>query len=137
MVDALRRAGELVKPSGCVIDLHPTSAPALVLVGDAVAGAVDTGSAKVRHQSATDAVAAAVRQRLLTIDDTTEFDFLVYADSIEELQHHIHDDWREGDIGDVTYGRAEALLAATPGLRPRVRVRERIVTNRLLPALQI
>ena len=130
MVDALRRAVEMVTPSGCVIDLHPTSAPALVLVGDAVAGEVDTGNAKVRHQSASDAVAAAVRHRLLTIADTTEFDFSVYAGSIEELQQHIHDDWREGHIGNVTYGRAEALVKAS-GSEPRVR--ERIVINRLLP----
>jgi hypothetical protein len=132
MVDALRRARELLKTSGFVIDMHPTAAPALVLVGDAVAGEVDTGNAKVRHQSATDAIAAATRIRLLAVDDTAEFDFSVYADSIEELQEHIHDDWREGHIGNVTYGRAETLLKNTPAQRPRVR--ERIVINRLLPA---
>ena len=122
MVDALRRARELVTPSGCVIDLHPTAAPALVLVGDVVAGEVDTGSAKVRHQSATDAVAAAVRHQLFTVNDTTEFDFSIYADSIEELQQHIHEDWREGHIGNVTYGRAETLLKTAPGRQPRVGV---------------
>ena len=132
MVDALKRARELVTASGCVIDLHPTAAPALVLVGDALAGEVDTGNAKVRHQSATDAVAAAIRLQLFTREDATEFDFSIYADSIEELQQHIHDDWREGHIGNVTYGRAEALRQASPGQRPRVR--ERVVINRLRPA---
>lgn len=130
MVDALRRARELLKTTGCVIDLHPTAAPALVLVGDAVAGEVDTGNAKVRHQSATDAVAAAIRLGLLALVDTTEFDFSIYADSLDELQEHIHEDWREGNIGNVTYGRAEALLKGTPAQRPRVR--ERIVINFLL-----
>lgn len=131
MVDALRRARELVVPSGLLIDLHPTAAPAVVLVGDAVAGEVDTGNAKVRHQSATDAVAAALRLRLLALDDTAEFDFSVYAETIEELQQYIHDEWREGHIGNVTYGRAEALLKAAPSQRPRVR--ERIVINHLRP----
>ena len=131
MVDALRRACELVTPSGCVIDLHPTPVPAMVLIGDQVAGKVDTGSAKIRHQSASDAVAAAVRIGLLTIADSTEFDFSVYAATVAELQQHIHDDWREGNIGNITYGRAEALLAARPHEQPRVR--ERIVINRLLP----
>jgi hypothetical protein len=130
MVDALRRARELVTPTGCVVDIHPTAAPALVLVGVAVPGEVDTGNAKVRHQSATDAVAAAVRLGLFTIADTTEFDFSVYAGSIEELQQHIHDDWREGNIGNITYGRAEALVKAMPSHRPHVR--ERVVINRLL-----
>jgi hypothetical protein len=132
MVDALQRARDLITETGCVVDLHPTAAPALILVGDAVAGQVDTGNAKVRHQSATDAVAAAIRIRLLALVDTTEFDFSVYADSVEELQQHIHDDWREGNIGNVTYRRAEALLQAGPGPRPRVR--ERIVINRLIRA---
>jgi hypothetical protein len=131
MVDALRRARELVTAAGCVIDLHPTSVPALILVGDEIAGEVDTGGAKLRHQSATDAVAAAVRERLFTVDDTTEFDYSVYADTLVELQQHIHDDWREGHIGEATYGLSEVLLAGTPGARPRVR--ERVVINRLRP----
>jgi hypothetical protein len=131
MVDALRRARELVASGGCVIDLHPTAAPALVLVGDAVAGEVETGNAKVRHQSATDAVAAAIRLKMFTRDDSGEFDYSIYADSVEELQQHIHDDWREGHIGNVTYGRAEALLKTATGQRPRVR--ERVVINRLRP----
>ena len=131
MVDALRRAGELITTSGCVIDLHPTAAPALVLVGEAVAGEIDTGNAKVRHQNATDAVAAAVRVGLFAVADTTEFYFSVYADTLAEAQQHIHDDWREGNIGNITYARAEALLGRNPGSRPRIR--ERVVINRLRP----
>jgi hypothetical protein len=129
MVDALRRARELVTSGGCVIDLHPTSVPALILVGDRTSGEVDTGSAKERHQLATDAVAAAVRERLFTLEDTTEFDFSAYADTLAELQQHIHEDWREGHIGDATYRLTEELLGGTPGARPRVR--ERVVINRL------
>lgn len=131
MVDALRHARELVVATGCVIDLHPTAAPALVLVGDAIGGEVDTGGAKIRHQSATDAVAAAVRGGLVTVEDSTEFDFSVYADTLDELQQHIHDEWREGHIGDVTFANTQAILQATPGQRPRVR--ERVVISRLVP----
>jgi hypothetical protein len=131
MVDALRRARELVSPAGCVIDLRPTSAPALVLVGHRVGGEVDTGGAKLRHQAATDAVLAAVGERLFSVDDTTEFDFSVYADTLDELQQHIHDDWREGHIGEATYASTEVLLRNTPGARPRVC--ERVLINRLRP----
>ena len=131
MVDALRRARALVTKTGCVIDLHPTASAALILVGDAVGGSVDTGGAKGRHQAATDAVAAAVRERLFTVDDTTEFDFSVYGDTLEELQQHIHDDWCEGHIGDVTFAKTQAILRTTPGIRPRVC--ERVVISRLVP----
>jgi hypothetical protein len=130
MVDALRRARRLVAHTGCLIELHPTSTPALVLIGDAIAGEVDTGGAKARHQAASDAVTAAVGQRLLVLGDTVEFDFSVYADTIDELQQHIHDDWREGHIGDVTFANALKMLRAT-GARPRVR--ERVVISRLRP----
>ena len=129
MVDALRRIRGLVSTTGCVIDLHPTSAPALVLVGQRVGGEVDTGGAKLRHQAATDAVLAAVRERLVSVDDTSEFDFSVYADTLDELQQHIHDDWREGHIGEATYASTAALLCGTSGARPRVC--ERVVINRL------
>lgn len=131
MVDALKRARELITTSGYVVDLHPTAAPALVLAGETIAGEVDTGNAKVRHQNATDAIAAAVRLRLFEVTDTSEFDFSIYADTLDELQQHIHDDWREGNIGNVTFDRAQALLKAAPGTRPRVR--ERIVINLLKP----
>ena len=131
MVDALRRARELVTEAGCVVDLHPTPAPALILVSGRTGGEVDTGSAKQRHQAATDAVATAVRERLFIVDDTTEFDFSAYADTLDELQQHIHDDWREGHIGDATCAAPELLLGSTPGARPRVR--ERVVINRLRP----
>jgi hypothetical protein len=132
MVDALSRARELVVTTGCVLDLHPTAAPALVQAGDAVGGQVDTGNAQVRHQNATDAVAAAVRLGLFAVADTTEFDFFIYADTREELQQHIHDEWREGNIGNIAYDRTQALLRAAPGTRPRVR--ERIVIDRLVAA---
>ena len=130
MVDALKRARALVSPTGCVIDLHPTSAAALILVGDTVGGPVDTGGAKGRHQAATDAVAAAVRDRVFSVHDTTEFDFSVYADTLDELQQHIHDDWCEGHIGDATFAKAQALVRTVPG---RPCVRERVVINRLIP----
>lgn len=129
MVDALRRARELVVTTGRVIDMHPTAAPALVVVGDVIGGEVDTGNAKVRHQSATDAVAAARRLGLFVVEDSAEFDFSIYADTLDELQQHIHDEWREGHIGNVTFARAEALMRAAPGRRPSVR--ERVVISRL------
>jgi hypothetical protein len=133
MVDALRRARELVTPNGCVIDLHPTSAPALVMVGDRVGGEVDTGTTKVRHQSATDAVTAAIQRRLFIVDDTAEFDYSVYADTLHELQQHVHDEWQEGHIGEATFAATLALLDGMPGARPQVR--ERVVINRLRPGV--
>lgn len=131
MVDALRRAHHLVKASGWVIDLHPTEDPAVIMVADACAGAVDTGGAKGRHRAATKAIAAAAREGLYAIEDSTEFDFSAYADSLDELQQHIVDDWLEARIGDATMAEARRLLGGAPGVNPRVR--ERVVITRLRP----
>lgn len=131
MVDALRRAREWVAAGGWVIDIHPTAAPAVVLVGDAAAGPVETGGAKDRHQAATDAVATAVRDGLFTLEDSTEFDFSVYADTLDELQQHSHDEWREGHIGDITFANAQRLLRTDPAAK--LRVHERVSASRLVP----
>src|SRR5690349_13843038 len=131
MVDALKRARQWVTDSGCVVDLHPTAAAALVLVGHQVGGEVHNGNARDRHQAATDAISAAIRDRLFTLESSTEFDYSVYADSLEELQQHIHDEWREGHIGEMTFAHSQALLRADPTQKPRVR--ERVSAWRLVP----
>jgi len=131
MVDALRRARGWLRRTGFLIDLHPTSAVAAVVVGGTIAGPLQTGSAPTRHQEATDAIASVVRERLFTLDDEMDFEFSTYADTLEELQEHILEDRRESRIGDDTMVRAQVLLDNAPGVRPRVR--ERVSASRLLP----
>ena len=130
MVDALRRARGWLRRTGLLIDLHPTSAIAAVIVGDTIAGPLQTGSAPTRHQEATDAIASVVRERFFTQDDEMEFEFSTYADTLDELQEHV-EDRRESRIGDDTMVRAQALLHRAPGARPRVR--ETVPASRLLP----
>jgi hypothetical protein len=131
MVDALRRARRWLRRTGFLVDLHPTSAAAVVIVGDTIAGPLQTGSAPSRHQAASDAITSVVRESLYTKDDEMEFEHSTYAETLEELQEHVLEDWCEGRIGDDTMARARALLQDAPGVRPRVR--ERVSASRLLP----
>ena len=126
MVDALRRAHSLVRGSGRVVDLHPTAEQAVVLVDDVAVGVVDAGDGPQRHQAATDAIEAAVAAGLFVVQRAFEFDFSVYADSIDELQEHIVEDWRDACISDEAMVRARRLLLETPTGRARVRERVRI-----------
>ncbi|HUE90314.1 MAG TPA: hypothetical protein VMO26_29880 [Vicinamibacterales bacterium] len=126
MVDALRRAREMTRPDGCVIDLHPTAERAGVLVGNTAAGVVSAGDAPERHQAASDAIDTVVAGGLFVLQRGFEFDFSVYADTIDELQEHILEDWRNARIDDETMARARMLLKAAPTIRPRVRERIRI-----------
>lgn len=131
MVDALKRVRGWLAPHGVVVDLHPTATVATILVGDALAGPIDPGGATERHQAATDAIASAEAEGLFAIEESVEFDFSTYADSIDELNDHILEDWREARIGDRTLARARALRVATPDRK--VRVRERVSASRLRP----
>ena len=132
MVDALSRARGWLRRTGCVIDLHPTPAIAAVVVGDTIAGPLETGSASTRHQEATDAITSVIRERLFTRDDEMEFEYSTYAETLEELQQHILKSRRESRIGDDTMARAQVLLRNVPGVRPRVL--ERVSASRLSPS---
>ena len=129
MVDALKRVSGWIRPGGFVVDIHPTAAIATIIVGNIVAGPIDPGGATERHRAATDAIARAVADRLFTIADSVEFSFSTYADSLEELNDHIVEDWREARIGDETLACAFALVHDMP--TARVRVLERVVAARL------
>jgi len=129
MVHALRRVHGLVKPSGFVVDIHPTPDFAVMLIGDTTAGVVESPAGAARHQAAADAVAVAAREGWFAVEDASEFDFYTHGDSIEELRDFILANWRDSVIDDETIARARQLL--TPGVRPRVR--ERVAICRLRP----
>ena len=94
MVDALRMAREWIVPSGTVIDLHPTAAPATVHVGHRLAGPINPEGATTRHQGATETIIATVRERLFTVEDIFEFEFSTHADSLEELDEYMIENFR-------------------------------------------
>jgi hypothetical protein len=120
MVDALRRARELVTADGWIVDIHPTAAVARVEVGARVIGPIESGDAPSRHQAATRAIETAVADRILRLERSLEFDFYTYGDSIEELAEYIHDEWRNARIPDETIARARDVLLTAPDARPRV-----------------
>jgi hypothetical protein len=129
MVDALRRTRGWLRPGGLLVDLHPLADPALLIVGDTIVGPIDNGAAPSRHQAATDAIAAAVREGLFRIADSTEFDFSTYADTLDELQDYIVSEWRDGRIADTTMKRAREL---GPCADRKPRARERVAAVRLV-----
>ena len=129
MVDALRQARQWIAPSGFIVDMHPTADVPIVWIGEDSAGPTDPGGATARHQNATNAIATVVADRLLTIEDWTEFEFSTYADSIDELQTFIAATWREASVPEQTMTRARQLLAVNP--HARVCARERVIATRM------
>jgi hypothetical protein len=135
MVDALRRAHDVLVPSGWIVDLHPTDAPAMVMVGANATGHVSAGDAPQRHAAATAAIATIVERGLFETAEVVEFAFNTYGDDVDELHEYIADNWRDArfDRGTVSRTR-EALRAAPPGVRARAVETVRLTTLRRLRA---
>jgi hypothetical protein len=131
MVDALRCARRIVRPAGCVIDLHPTSDRPTVEVDGRVVGHVASDDAPVRHAGAAIAIATAVDERLFSVERRERFCFYTYGQSPTELARHIRTAWRSGSIDRPTLRSTRTALRTNPGAS--LRVAERVVATRLHP----
>lgn len=133
MVDALRRAYEVLVPGGWLVDLHPTDAPSIVTVVANATGHVAAGDAPQRHAAATAAIVAAVERGWFETAAVVEFAFNTYGDDVDELHQYIADNWRDARFDGGTVARTrEALRTAPPGVRPRVVETVRLTTLRRL-----
>ena len=134
MVDALKRAHRMVTLDGCVLDIHPTDAPASVQVGALTIGLVDNGDAISRHAAAGTALTTVVDARLFDLADIVDFNFYTYGDTIEELRDYIAENWRDARIDENTVKAARSAISAAPtGVRPRALEHVRLTTLRPHP----
>src|SRR5215468_1246141 len=89
MVNALREAQRVLKPSGVLIDVRPITAPIVVEVVIATQAAwaktVDLYSAPEDVAAADAAVRYAVSRDWLVFETSLTFDFEIYCDSAAEL----------------------------------------------------
>ena len=131
MVDALHRARRIVRPAGCVIDLHPTSDRPTVEVGGRVVGHVASATAPMRHAAAAVAIATVVDEDIFSVERRERFRFHSYAQSHRELARHIRNTWRDSCLDTQTLRRTRTALRNEPGAS--LRVTERVVATRLHP----
>jgi len=92
MVHALEGIHELLRPDGCLIDLHPAPAPTLIEVHH---GGIVTFSTPAPGQTfedirhADDAIALVIEDGLFTIEQVSQFELRTYASSAAELHDYI------------------------------------------------
>jgi hypothetical protein len=128
MVHALNRARQWLRPDGCLIDLHPGEAPALVEVstpgGNVRVGDVqDDSDAKGplgRHRAADLALEAAIATQGWILQQRATFTFASEADTVDELDDHLRQKWRAARLDAGTREGANALLRANPGAIARI-----------------
>ena len=138
MVDALRRAADLLPAGGVVIDIHPTPEPAHLEVATGseflrLADRLDDGTAggpRRRHMAADEAVAACVSQGVFAPQAATEFTFHTMADTVDELLAYVAAKWKQLHFGDADLSRARDALARRPG--SSIVITERVSAARLV-----
>jgi SAM-dependent methyltransferase len=91
MVHALEEIQRLLKPDGCLIDIHPVPEAPLIEVHQGAeilfAEPSPDHDAKDEHH-AEDALARIAERRLFVIESSGEFDFLIYGSSVAELRDY-------------------------------------------------
>lgn len=88
MVHALDEIQLLLKPHGCLIDIHPFGDPSLVEVyqqGRLLFSQPDPASSIADYRHADEALTQAVQRRIFTLEKAGQFDYLVYGSSVAEL----------------------------------------------------
>ena len=131
MVDALLRAQRLLRPNGCLVDVHPTVESALVEVGrDICTGDLHAEYARLRHAAADAALVTIVARGIFTMEGAQDFSFQRYADSVEELWEYVAEKWTDAQFDEATLNRTRDALRAHPTASLRLHERARVTTLR-------
>ncbi len=129
MVHALEKIWRCLKPNGLLIDIHPTSEPASIVVRmnrrDSVAGWITESDDYEEYEWADEALTQALNNGLFELEQRGVFEFVWHADNLTELRAYLKAEWRDAIIDDVTAMRIEDLLKSQEHEK-EVIVREKI-----------
>jgi hypothetical protein len=136
MVDALSRTRGWLKPDGRLVDLRPAHTIPEVVIGSAeratVIGVLTVEAERhERHAAANNALDDVLDRQLFVLEELSEFAFLRYADTAEELRDYIAERWKQTRLDDATCVRTAAALRDR--VDARLWLRERVAMRRLRP----
>ncbi len=121
MVHALETIHTLLKPDGCLLDLRPLGLPAelsaLTGSGWQALGRIQETDDFVEYRQAAEAVAQVLDRGLFVLEQKGQYDYLIYADSLDELGAYLAEEWKDAAIPPQVLAQAEALQAVQISLR--------------------
>ncbi len=92
MVHALEEIHRLLRPGGCLIDIHPTQSPTLLEIhrdGIIIFSVPVPGQTFQDIQDADDALAQVIGDGLFKLERMIEIDWRTYAPSADELRDYV------------------------------------------------
>jgi hypothetical protein len=133
MVHALEKIHGLIQPGGLLIDVHPSSDPAEIVVRarDQLtrAGWIDETDDYVEYEWADEALRQVVDRGLFALAHHGAFEFVWHADSLADLRAYLAEEWNDAAIDPVTAMRVEEMLK-TPERDKEILVRKTIYIAR-------
>lgn len=121
MVHALKTIHDLLKPNGLLIDLRPKGIPAEFWghKGGAteLLGHIQETDDFVEYRHAAWAMEQAIDKKWFRLLDGGEYDFIIHADSFEELKSYLTIEWTDAVIPDDVRSNAVKFKAEKITLR--------------------
>lgn len=134
MGHALEWIHSLLKPTGCLIDLHPNGEPPPITVHiegeDFLVGWVREASDYIVYDETDEALETAVSTGLFRWTTQETFAFLTYFDALTELQHYLETEWSAAYLEETVAMQIETRMQV-PTADKRIVLEEIVKIGRL------
>ena len=114
MVHALHTIARLLKPSGALIDIHPSSDPPGITVrtpaGSRFAGSLEEEDDFVEYGQAQAALEQAVADGTFVLEHRGQFTFVTHAEGLKALQDYLAENWKDAILTPEVVRKAAALF---------------------------
>ena len=126
MVHALDAICSLLKPGGALIDLRPDGNPAEFCgykgEDPILLGHLDETDDYVEYRQAAQAMEKAIENRWFQPQKRGEFDFVIHADSLEEMRDYLTTEWTDAVIPDEVWSNVRSWEPDSVALREVVHI---------------
>jgi hypothetical protein len=133
MVHALETVHSLIKPGGLLLDIHPGTNKAWVEAKvngkEYILDTLEETDDYIEYKQAGDALAQAISQGIISVEENGKFPFIIHAATIEELRDFLTDSWKDAVLNESVDAKAREYYTSSVESY-EVLVREEILITR-------